>query len=82
VLREVGDVAIAYQVVGEGPFDVVYTPPFVSHVEPAWEPGLAAYFRRLASFCRFIRFDTRGTGMSDRVGHSRRSRRAWTMFGR
>jgi class 3 adenylate cyclase len=64
-----GDVSIAYQVVGDGPFDVVYTPPFVSHVELAWEvPGLAAYFRRLASFCRLIRFDKRGTGMSDRVG--------------
>jgi class 3 adenylate cyclase len=64
-----GDVSIAYQVVGDGPFDVVYTPPYVSHVEVAWEvPGLAAYFRRLASFCRLIRFDKRGTGMSDRVG--------------
>jgi pimeloyl-ACP methyl ester carboxylesterase len=64
-----GDVSIAYQVVGEGPFDLVHVPPFVSHVELAWEiPGLAAYFRRLASFCRLIRFDKRGTGMSDRVG--------------
>jgi class 3 adenylate cyclase/pimeloyl-ACP methyl ester carboxylesterase len=64
-----GDVSIAYQVVGDGPFDVVYTPPFVSHIELAWEvPGLAAYFRGLASFCRLIRFDKRGTGMSDRVG--------------
>jgi class 3 adenylate cyclase len=64
-----GDVSIAYQVVGEGPFDLVYAPPFISHVELAWEiPGLAAYFRRLAAFCRLIRFDKRGTGMSDRVG--------------
>jgi class 3 adenylate cyclase len=64
-----GDVAIAYQVVGEGPFDLVYAPPFISHVELAWEvPSLAAHFRRLASFCRLIRFDKRGTGMSDRVG--------------
>jgi class 3 adenylate cyclase len=64
-----GDVSIAYQVVGDGPFDVVYAPPFVSHVELAWEvPGLAAYFRRLASFSRLILFDKRGTGMSDRVG--------------
>jgi class 3 adenylate cyclase len=64
-----GDVSIAFQVVGDGPFDVVYAPPFVSHVELAWEvPSLAAYFRRLASFCRLIRFDKRGTGMSDRVG--------------
>jgi len=64
-----GEVSIAYQVVGDGPFDLVYVPPFVSHVELAWEvPSLAAYFRRLASFCRLIRFDKRGTGMSDRVG--------------
>lgn len=64
-----GDVAIAYQVIGEGRFDLVYAPPFVSHVELAWEiPSLAAYYRRLASFCRLIRFDKRGTGMSDRVG--------------
>lgn len=64
-----GDVSIAYQVVGDGPFDLVYAPAFVSHVELAWEiPSLAAYFRRLASFSRLIRFDKRGTGMSDRVG--------------
>src|SRR5690348_11896087 len=64
-----GDVSIAYQVVGDGPFDLVYAPPFISHVELAWEiPGLATFFERLASFCRLIRFDKRGTGMSDRVG--------------
>jgi class 3 adenylate cyclase len=63
-----GDVSIAYQVTGDGPFDVVYVPPFVSHVELAWEvPGIAAVNRRLSSFCRLIRFDKRGTGMSDRV---------------
>jgi len=64
-----GNVSVAYQVVGDGPFDLVYAPAFVSHVELAWEiPSLAAYFRRLASFSRLIRFDKRGTGMSDRVG--------------
>jgi pimeloyl-ACP methyl ester carboxylesterase/class 3 adenylate cyclase len=63
-----GDVSIAYQVTGDGPFDVVFVPGFVSHVELAWDvPGMAAYNRRLASFCRLIRFDKRGTGMSDRV---------------
>ena len=63
-----GDVSIAYQVTGDGPFDVVYVPPFVSHVELAWGvPGIAAFNRRLSSFCRLIRFDKRGTGMSDRV---------------
>lgn len=64
-----GEVSIAYQVVGDGPFDLVYAPPYISHVELAWEiPSLAAYFCRLASFARLIRFDKRGTGMSDRVG--------------
>ena len=63
-----GDVSIAYQVTGEGPFDVVFVPGFLSHVELAWDvPAMAAYNRRLASFCRLIRFDKRGTGMSDRV---------------
>jgi len=63
-----GDVSIAYQVVGDGPFDLVRIPPFVSHVELAWQvPGNADFMRRLASFCRLISFDKRGTGMSDRV---------------
>ncbi len=63
-----GDVSIAYQGTGEGPFDVVHVPGFVSHVELAWEvPGIAAFNRRFSSFCRLIRFDKRGTGMSDRV---------------
>ena len=54
---------------GEGPFDLVWVPGFVTHVELAWQnPSLAAFIRSLASFCRLIRFDKRGTGMSDRVG--------------
>jgi len=63
-----GDVHIAYQVVGEGPFDLVYVPGWVSHVELAWEePTLARFLGRLASFSRLILFDKRGTGLSDRV---------------
>jgi class 3 adenylate cyclase/pimeloyl-ACP methyl ester carboxylesterase len=63
-----GDVSIAYQVTGEGPFDVVYAPPFISNVELAWEvPEMASFYERLSSFCRLIRFDKRGQGMSDRV---------------
>jgi pimeloyl-ACP methyl ester carboxylesterase/class 3 adenylate cyclase len=63
-----GDVSIAYQVVGDGRFDLVRIPPFVSHVELAWQiPSLAAFNRELASFSRLITFDKRGTGMSDRV---------------
>ena len=63
-----GDVNIAYQVVGEGPVDLVYVPGWISHVELAWElPDLADGFERLASFSRLILFDKRGTGMSDPV---------------
>ncbi|WP_041312932.1 adenylate/guanylate cyclase domain-containing protein [Mycobacterium sp. JS623] len=63
-----GDVNIAYQVVGDGPFDLVYVPPFVSNLELQWEdPAERRYFERLASFSRLIMFDKRGTGLSDRV---------------
>ena len=63
-----GDVNIAYQVVGEGPFDLVWVPGFVSHLEVGWEePSYSRFFGRLASFCRVIIFDKRGMGLSDRV---------------
>jgi class 3 adenylate cyclase len=63
-----GDVSIAYQVVGDGPFDVVFVPPTVSHVELGWEfPAMRAVREGIASFARLIHFDKRGTGMSDRV---------------
>jgi pimeloyl-ACP methyl ester carboxylesterase len=63
-----GTVNIAYQVVGEGPRDLVFVPGFVSNVEVAWEePHFARFLERLASFSRLILFDKRGTGLSDRV---------------
>src|SRR5262245_33393536 len=63
-----GDISIAYQVVGNGPLDVVLIPGFVSNVELAWEtPAQARFLERLASFARLIVFDKRGTGLSDRV---------------
>jgi class 3 adenylate cyclase len=63
-----GDVSIAYQVVGDGPFDVVFVPPATSHVELGWEVAASrVLFEGLASFSRLIFFDKRGTGMSDRV---------------
>ena len=66
-----GGLSIAYQVVGDGPVDLVATPGYVSHVEYHWEePSLARYLRRLASFSRLVVFDKRGTGMSDRVAPS------------
>jgi len=66
-----GDVNIAYQVVGEGPFDLVYVPGWVSHLDLMWEePSYARFLERLASFSRLILFDKRGTGLSDPVAFS------------
>ena len=63
-----GDFSIAYQVVGDGPFDLVYVPGWVSNIELMWEePGYAGFLERLASFSRLIIFDKRGTGLSDPV---------------
>ena len=63
-----GDVNIAYQVIGDGPLDLLFIPPFVSHLDLYWAaPETAAFFSRLASFSRLILFDKRGTGLSDPV---------------
>jgi len=63
-----GELSIAYQVVGEGPFDLVLVPGWVSNVELMWEePTHERFLARLASFSRLILFDKRGTGLSDRV---------------
>src|SRR5687767_392252 len=62
------DVHLAYQVIGEGPIDMVFAPGFIMHIEWAWEdPHLARFLERLASFSRVIFFDKRGTGLSDPV---------------
>jgi pimeloyl-ACP methyl ester carboxylesterase len=63
-----GEISIAYQVVGDGPHDIVFIPGFVSNVELVWNiAARATLYRALASFSRLIIFDKRGTGMSDRV---------------
>jgi pimeloyl-ACP methyl ester carboxylesterase len=63
-----GGVNIAYQVVGDGPRDLVYVPGWVSNVDLMWdEPSYARFLERLASFSRLILFDKRGTGLSDPV---------------
>jgi pimeloyl-ACP methyl ester carboxylesterase len=63
-----GDVNIAYQVVGQGPIDLVVVPGFISHVDLWWTiPETTAFIRRLAAFSRLILFDKRGTGLSDPV---------------
>jgi len=62
------DVAIAYQVVGDGPIDLLYLPPWFSNLDWQWEHPLhASFLERLASFSRLIMVDRRGWGCSDRV---------------
>lgn len=63
-----GDAFIAYQVFGEGPLDLIYTGGLISHVDLVWDfPEVERFLMRLASFCRVILFDGRGTGVSDRI---------------
>jgi class 3 adenylate cyclase len=63
-----GDISIAYQVVGDGPIDLVLVNGLVAHLELLWtEPAATAMMRRLASFSRLIMFDKPGTGVSDPV---------------
>jgi pimeloyl-ACP methyl ester carboxylesterase len=65
---ESGDVRVAYQVLGDGPRDLVLAPGFVSNLELAWErPSYERFMRRLATFARVIVFDKRGSGLSDPV---------------
>jgi pimeloyl-ACP methyl ester carboxylesterase len=61
-----GDDRIAYQVLGQGPPDLVMTTGGFSQIDIVWEdPGIALFLRTLASFSRVILFDRRGTGASD-----------------
>src|SRR5688500_16929049 len=65
---KVGDVHIAYQVVGDGPIDILFVDTWVHHVEAVWAfPEFARLLRRLTSIGRLIHFDRRGTGLSDPV---------------
>ena len=69
--------------VGDGPLDIVFVHGWVCSFQPGWEwPALASFYRRLAGIGRLILFDKRGTGLSDRVSGSRRSRSAWTTCAR
>ncbi|MFY9588933.1 MAG: alpha/beta fold hydrolase [Actinomycetota bacterium] len=62
----VGDAAVGYQVVGEGPIDLVYVTGMGSNIETMWEwPAYADMLERIASFSRLILFDARGSGISD-----------------
>lgn len=66
--RAADGVHIAYQVVGDGPVDLVWVMGWASNIEVMWEePNLARFLTRLATFSRLILFDKRGVGLSDRV---------------
>lgn len=67
-VESVGGYSIAYQVIGEGPLDIVFVHGWVCSFQPAWEwPALASFYRGLSQLGRLILFDKRGTGLSDRV---------------
>jgi pimeloyl-ACP methyl ester carboxylesterase len=67
-----GDLSLAYQVFGDGPVELVFVGPFVSHIELFWTvPEFKAFFDQLATFCRIVVFDKAGVGLSDPVPHAR-----------
>ncbi len=64
-----GEASIAYQVIGEGPLDMLFLPGWISQIEQLWEaPANRRLLERLSVFSRLILFDKRGTGLSDKVG--------------
>ena len=73
-----GDLDIAYQVIGDGPVDLIVMPgPFVPIDSIDAEPSMYRFYRRLSSFCRVIRFDHRGMGMSSRIGADKVTPACW-----
>lgn len=63
----VDDIAIAYQVIGNGPIDLVYSQGWLTNIEYAWEsPHYAEFLTKLGKFCRLVFYDKRGTGLSER----------------
>src|SRR5262249_28773637 len=73
-----GDLHIAYQVVGDGPLDIVFVPEFWNSMEAQWEePSYARFLERLAAIGRLICFDSRGSGLSDPVAIETLSLEQW-----
>jgi pimeloyl-ACP methyl ester carboxylesterase len=67
-----GDLSLAYQVFGDGPVELIFVGPFVTHIELWWTiPEFKAFFDQLARFCRVVVFDKAGVGLSDPVPHVR-----------
>ena len=70
--RQCGDLSLAYQLFGDGPVELVFAGPFISHIELLWTvPEFKAFFDQLATFCRIVVFDKAGVGLSDPVPHVR-----------
>jgi pimeloyl-ACP methyl ester carboxylesterase len=66
--RSADGVHVAYQVLGDGPPDVVYANSFMSHIEVSWDyPPAVRFYERMGAFCRLVLFDRRGTGLSDPI---------------
>src|ERR1700684_1715749 len=62
------DATIAYQVIGEGPLDLLFLPGWISQVEQLWEaPAVRRFLERLAVFTRLFLFDRRGSALSDGI---------------
>lgn len=67
---ERGGVSIPYQVLGDGPIDLLIAPGFISHLDLQWtDPGFSHFLERMASFTRLIMYDKPGTGLSDPIAH-------------
>ena len=65
---ELGDQRIAYQVIGDGAIDVIFTTGFVGSIDVEWEePMVRLFFQQMAAYARVIRLDQRGTGASDQI---------------
>ena len=63
-----GDLSLAYQLFGDGPVELVFIGPMVSHIELFWTmPEFKAFFDTLGTFCRVAIFDKAGVGLSDPV---------------
>ena len=74
-----GDQHIAYQVIGQGPPDIVFVFPYLTHVEAGWEiPQLANFYEELSRIGRLVLFDALGSGMSDPAPERKRTLDSWT----
>ena len=69
-----GDLSLAYQIFGDGPVELVFVGPMVSHIELFWTmPEYKAFFDQLATFCRVVLFDKAGVGLRTRCRKCARS---------